>query len=122
MLTPLEIIEALAPEQVLPPTIDRLIALATQRTSPTAFGANRNTAIAYRTLWMLVDQESMASGGGNGRILSETEGKLSRTYQASRSKNEDLASNQWGIALQGLIKSNISGLSPRAGACIRGAW
>lgn len=121
-MTPLEIIGVLAPEQALPTNIDALIKLAAQRTSLTAFGANRNTAIAYRALWMLVDQESMASGGGNGRILSETEGKLSRTYAASRSKNEDLSSNQWGVALQGLIKSNISGIPARRGCGCRGGW
>ncbi len=116
-MTPLEIIAALAPDLVLPTTIDTLITLATQRTSLTAFGTNRNTAIAYRTLWMIVDGESMASGGSGGRILSESEGKLSRSYQRSNSKNEDLGSNQWGVLLQGLIKSNISGIPARGCGC-----
>lgn len=117
-MTPREIIEALAPDLMpLPDNIDALIELAAQRTSLTAFGKNRNMAIAYRTLWMMENSAAAASGGGGGQILSETESKLSRTYRASRSSNEDLSSNQWGVALEGLIKSNISGLPARGCGC-----
>lgn len=107
-MTPLQIVEARAPEFEGAPRIADLLALAEQQTAQSAaWGAHRNTAVALLVLHMLTLQDR-AQGGAPGPVTSETEGQVSRTYGWS-GKYGHLASTNWGLELQALRKACFIG-------------
>jgi len=104
MPTPVEILEAIAPEVAAldPVILDVHIDLAETQTG-TVYGDSRNYAVAL----LAAHSATMANrGGASGAITSETEGQLSRAYGA-RADASDLAATGYGAELERLRRQYI---------------
>lgn len=115
-MTALETLLALDPCRKASATISALLSISETQTG-TAYGANRNTAVALLALHWLALQER-GRGGAAGQITSETEGDLSRSYAAtassSGSSDAGIASTSWGLELKRLRKASfVSGMKTR---------
>lgn len=108
-MTPLQIVEARAPEFEGEARITDLITLAEMDIS-TEWGAARNRATALLVLhWLAKESIDTASPGP---ITSETEGQVSRTYGWSGIYGE-LSTSRYGMELLQLRKSNFMGFMNR---------
>jgi hypothetical protein len=107
-MTPLQIVEARAPEYEGHPRIETLLQLAEAQTAnTTAWGGQRNTAVALLVLHWLAMQER-GVGGAPGPVTSESEGSVSRSYGWS-GKYGALSTTSWGLELQALRKQCFIG-------------
>ena len=96
-----QVIEARAPQYEGVARLDDLIALAAEETDSAFFGKNYNKAVALRVLHWL---DVRGRGGAPGAVISESEGRLSRSY-AAPAKANDLTSTAWGQELDQMIAS-----------------
>lgn len=117
-LTVEEIIEARAPQFKDDSRIDKFIEIAELMTSNSAFGDRYNYAVALRVCHFFAS-ESLRGGSEDagtsgsavgGRIESEKEGDLSRSYAVNESAVAgygDLSNTQFGLELIDLINGSI---------------
>lgn len=89
--------------------LDNYIQMATEQTSSTYFGVNRNRAIALRAahMWTL-DKNSNRTNGEAGAIQTKTEGRLSLSFAVSSNSEDDLSQTHYGRQLKSLMKSKPS--------------
>lgn len=109
-MTPLQIVEARAPEFEGRARMTDLIAEA-EMDIGADWGTRRNKAVALLVLHRLSMSERGAAGAP-GPITSETEGQVSRTYGWSGIYG-DLASTSYGVELLGLRKASFMGFVNR---------
>lgn len=112
-MTALEILLARAPCYQISPQINTLITIAGGQTALSAFGTQRNTAVALLALhWMALSERGRSGSGG--AITSETEGSLSRSYSVPQMDSAwDLGSTIWGMELLRLRRSTFFGVYTR---------
>ena len=100
-----------APQFVSDSRLSAFITAATARTSASAFGSNRDAAIALRACHMMAMNPSARAGTG-GAVSSEQEGAVSRSYVTAMTKRygdkyPDLCCTSYGVQLIQLIEENV---------------
>lgn len=123
-LTIKQVIKAKAPQFEADPRLDTFIEMAELMTSQTVFGDRYNLAVGLRVCHNLALEElrgatnpTESSGTAQpGRIASEREGDLSRSYDVSSltEKYADLANTAYGLELIDLINASTFGPRTRA--------
>lgn len=105
-LTPLQIIEARAPQLVGDTSLSVLLELADPLILASVYGAKRSYGLALLVLhWKVMD----ARGGAAGGLTGESEGQLSRQYAqpAAQFGMSDLHTTSYGMELLRLQRGLI---------------
>jgi hypothetical protein len=111
MATPLEIITVRNPDFASDPNVNFYINLAASKISGCFTGDIRNEALALVAMHMATLDSR--SGGGNavGKVKSEKEGDLARTFGSTSSKDSDIppywAQTTWGTEYWQLVNSSF---------------
>lgn len=121
-MTPIEILQVIAPEYASSPSATDFIELASLRTNSCFFGDKANYAIALRAAHMLTLSATRPLGEV-GPVSSKSEGDLSISFgSVSGVTFSDLSQTSYGVELDGLIKGTgpilgITGENALQGGC-----
>ena len=83
-----------------------MISLAQEQLCQDAFGDDYDYAVALLVLHWYAKE---SRGGNAGAVASETEGRLSRSFDAAQGgkSGDDLSTTHWGQELQALCKGSF---------------
>lgn len=105
-MTPLQIVEARAPQFEGEPRIESLLTLAEAQTGAD-WRTARNMAVALLVLhWLALEERGAAASPG--AITSESEGQVSRSY-GSTGQTGALSQTSWGQELTQLRRQTFMG-------------
>lgn len=109
------IFDAICPQYASHDSKATFMAMAEERTSPTAYGTKRNYAVAYRAAHeMTIALAVEFAGGATGEVASKKEGDLQISYfkastggSAVSASDAELGMTTYGKKLMALGKGNI---------------